>query len=212
MSPSDANSDRLVLTRSLAKGSGPAATRILSLKNSLGAGTYTLATYASTDLTLADFTVSSVPAGYAAEFAVGRTALTVTLNPETAYTAWRRSHFNSGAANTEFAADAADPDGDGRPNLLEYALGSDPTTSDTSSDPLLSLTPSFPHSLQLTFRRIADPALTYTVRVAASPSGPWDGVVFTSTGTDNTDGPLTVQDTAPLTSQATRFLRLFVTR
>ena len=190
----------------------PALYRYILLRNGSGSGTYTLATYDSTNLALGDFLVQGVPSGYSAEFTIGPTALTVTLSPETAYTAWRRARISSGTANTGFASDTADPDGDGRPNLLEYALGSSPTAADTEAALVPTLTPSDPRSLQLTFRRIADPALTYTVRAAASPSGPWDEVVFTSTGTDNTDGPLTVQDTVALTDQPGRFLRLFVSR
>lgn len=43
------------------------------------------------------------------------------------YAAWRATHFTSAElADALVAGDAADPDGDGRANLLEYALGTSP--------------------------------------------------------------------------------------
>jgi len=46
---------------------------------------------------------------------------------QTGYAAWRADHFNaSELADAAVSGDAADPDGDGRPNLLEYALGTLP--------------------------------------------------------------------------------------
>ena len=43
---------------------------------------------------------------------------------------WRQTNFGS-TANSGNAADGADPDGDGVVNLLEYAAGQNPTTTDT---------------------------------------------------------------------------------
>ena len=54
-------------------------------------------------------------------------AATVTLHDKPA-DAWRLDHFGADA-NTPAAADAADWDGDGAENLLEYALGLDPVQS-----------------------------------------------------------------------------------
>jgi autotransporter-associated beta strand protein len=47
----------------------------------------------------------------------------------TAIEAWRLIYFGS-SANAGNAADEADPDGDGIPNLVEFALGGDPTAAD----------------------------------------------------------------------------------
>lgn len=202
-------SDRLVIGRSLSRGTGPASTRILDLKSSLGSGTYTLATYTSTDITLADFNVTGIRPGYTADFTVGPTALTVTLAPDTAYTTWRRATLAS-ASNTGSATDLADPDSDGRPNLLEYATGTEPLAAEANQVTAIAATPA--NRLALTFNRIEDVYLRYTVQASASPAGPWDEVVFTSTGTDNLAGPITVEDTVSLADFSTRFLRLQVTR
>lgn len=49
----------------------------------------------------------------------------ITLNVANPQAAWRQTHFGS-ANNTGDAADAADPDFDGMPNILEYAFGLQP--------------------------------------------------------------------------------------
>ncbi len=46
--------------------------------------------------------------------------------------AWRQLHFST-AANLGTAADAADPDGDGISNTLEYIFGTSPTAANTST-------------------------------------------------------------------------------
>jgi hypothetical protein len=50
------------------------------------------------------------------------------------------------------------------------------------------------------------------VQASASAAGPWDEVVFTSTGASNLAGPITVEDNVSLADFPTRFLRLQVTR
>jgi hypothetical protein len=46
---------------------------------------------------------------------------------------WRRASFSTAAlADTNVSGDGADPDHDGLPNLLEYALGLSPTTADAT--------------------------------------------------------------------------------
>jgi hypothetical protein len=42
---------------------------------------------------------------------------------------WRTFHFGNNATNSSISGDFADPDNDGALNLLEYAVGSDPTIS-----------------------------------------------------------------------------------
>lgn len=50
---------------------------------------------------------------------------------------WRLTHFGS-LEETEETADDADPDGNGIPNLLEYALGSNPLVADDGKQPRVS--------------------------------------------------------------------------
>ena len=214
LSSADSTSDRLTLSGALVRGSGSASGRILDLNSAPGNGTYTLVTYASTDLTLADFTATRLASGQAADFAVGPTALTVTVAPASPFSDWRSSKFSS-ATNLGDAGDLADPDADGRPNLLEYALGSEPLASDSGASATVAADTALDR-LTLGFTRIADPALTYSVYAADDPSGPWSGdgseIVFISTGADNVAGPVDVSDSLPLSTHPRRFLRLVVSR
>lgn len=208
------SSDRLAITRQLSRGTGDATQRVLDLKFGARAGTYTLLTYASTDLTGSDFRVTGIRAGYAAEVTVGAGALTVTLAPLAGFTLWRSEKLGS-FTNLGSADALADPDADGRPNLLEYALGGDPLAVDPAAGPSVAADTTADR-LTLTFTRVADPALTYRVLAADDPSGPWAGegaqTVFTSAGAENVAGAVTVVDSVALSAGGRRFMRLSVTR
>jgi hypothetical protein len=100
-----------------------------------------------------------------------------------------------------------DPEKDGIPNLLEYAFGGDPLTSDPGILPRLSISN---NRLALTFQRTADPQLLYQVEAGddlALPSWP---VIWSSTGAANTSGQVIVQDIQTITGHPRRFLRLRV--
>jgi hypothetical protein len=105
----------------------------------------------------------------------------------------------------------SDADGDGTSNLLEYALGGDPLVPDRL--PLATMVRDG-DKLRFTFRRLADPQLTYEVQAAgdpgASPSG-WQ-TVWSSTGTENTAGLVTVEETLIEPFPRGRFLRLKIHR
>jgi hypothetical protein len=59
--------------------------------------------------------------------------LTLTTTPAVVpIEAWRLEHFGASAINPDVAGDAADPDGDGVNNLLEYSNGTDPLKADAS--------------------------------------------------------------------------------
>jgi hypothetical protein len=48
---------------------------------------------------------------------------------------WRFAHFGTNANDPSISGDLADPDGDGAPNLLEYALAADPNAAGTAGSP-----------------------------------------------------------------------------
>jgi alpha-L-fucosidase len=128
--------------------------------------------------------------------------------PLDARQAWRKAHFGQ-IANSGNAADAADPDHDGRSNLLEYAMGSDPQQPDAAPSGVFGKSPDGQH-LTLTFTGIADPALTYTVEAADSPNGPWTSI-WTSTGASNVADSVRVTDPELISNHIGRVLRLKVT-
>ncbi len=122
---------------------------------------------------------------------------------------WRMGLFGAPASSGE-GADEMDPDRDGLPNLLEYALGGAPLAGDGGERPQSGLAEGT--RLTLAFNRIADPALTYAVEAAGAVQGPWTPI-WSSTGAANTAGRVTVTDSVALNAGgASRFLRLRVTR
>ncbi len=125
------------------------------------------------------------------------------------YEQWRRAADRFTAVERAAAAiggKLADPDRDGLPNLLEYALGGEPRLPDPAFAPTLVPAAATP---TLRFQRVADPLLTYAVEASV------DLVAWTelwrSTGAANLNGPVEVADPAPLSPAAPRrFLRLRV--
>lgn len=109
------------------------------------------------------------------------------------------------------ATATGDPDGDGGTNFFEYATGRDPLKPDGAGLPALGRT-SDGGQLTLSFNRIADPALTYTVEASADLSAHSWTPVFESTGGQNIAGPVTLEDTQLIGSHVRRFLRLKITR
>ncbi len=129
--------------------------------------------------------------------------------PVTSVAQWRTLHFTPGTlANASLESsvwgDLADPDGDTLPNILEYALDTDPHVPAVADAPRSSRDSQ--GRLTLTFLR-ARTGITYVVEGSDSAGGPW-GAVATNPGT--VGEIVTVTDTAPLSADR-RFLRLRVT-
>jgi carboxypeptidase D len=145
----------------------------------------------------------------------------------TTITQWRALYFGT-TNNSGAAADNADPDGDGLPNLVEYALGLNPTHFDSSSElvPLIVQTDqaiwfggSFPRDLNPT-------DLTLSFQSANSmPASAWSNLATFSYGSGWT-GPGLVTETAvspnlvnvrivlpqPMSYATNAFLRLLIAR
>ena len=129
----------------------------------------------------------------------------VSAMPLTLVQQWRLAHFGT-SASAGTAADLADPDGDNLPNLLEYALGGNPLSPGDRIMPVIGRDGS--NHATLTFNRIADPNLKYSVQ-ATSDLLDWS-TFWTSTGQDNTAGSVSITDPEPVSSHARRYLRLRV--
>ncbi|MCX6969119.1 MAG: thrombospondin type 3 repeat-containing protein [Verrucomicrobia bacterium] len=120
---------------------------LAALRKSIMSGTYS-------DGTAFDFSVCTTPFLYSA--AITDQSVLAPYIADTGYlfssalgsaAPWRQQYFGT-AENAGSAADSSDPDGDGLTNAREYALGTDPTTSDTGG--LLGLAPAA-NNLSLTF-------------------------------------------------------------
>jgi hypothetical protein len=139
---------------------------------------------------------------------------------------WRLGYFGL-IANEGVAADTADPDGDGLVNLLEYALGGDPSSAFSTPFPAVGMDAASGR-LELKFNRFTDRTdLTLTVEGADNVAGPWTGLARSSGGSafvalvggvgiaeagTGLSRTVAVRDPFVASSSLRRFLRLRVTR
>lgn len=136
--------------------------------------------------------------------------------------AWRQARFGANAGNALIAGDAADPDGNGVSNLMEYALGAQAGVAANTFMPVIAYAGD---SMSITFSRpITVTDLTYTVQVSSdlvnwvdgSTYGPAGDSVNTaatsqiSRSVSNGFEVITVRDNVPTSSAARRFIRLAV--
>jgi hypothetical protein len=127
---------------------------------------------------------------------------------------WWQQNFGS-VSLSGYAAETADMDLDGIPNLIEYALGLSPSSANSSSANMTLDSVPQASNRHLRFTITKNPLatdLTYIVEITSNLANPgaWttDGTIIeTSTSTT-----LVVRDSNPLTSGAPRFMRLRVTR
>ena len=188
----------------------PTAASYSLMRSTVSGGPYT--TIAS-GLTATSFTDTAVTRGVTYFYYVtadgstgqGVPSAEVSAAPWSLLQAWRQQFFGT-TLNSGSAADTANPSGDGIPNLMKYALGLTPLSTNAAAKPLAVLTNG---CLQISFTRTNDPTLLYSVE-GTSDFSSWIPV-WSSTGSANTNGPVTVRDTnSPVSSSIRRFLRLKV--
>jgi hypothetical protein len=176
-------------------------------------GTPAVAGNVYTVLTASGGITGSVPAvqaptGWTATAAIVGNDLRVTIVATTALESWRYTYWST-IANSGNAANTADPDGDGLANLLEYALGGDPTVSNVSILPTVATTTSGSSTyLTLTFTPQRSD-VTYTVEASNNLSTWPDTTVLTGLAVGT---PTTHTDTVALGAGTKRFLRLKVSQ
>ncbi len=134
---------------------------------------------------------------------------------------WRTANFSAAdlqdpSKEATVWGDLADPDSDGRENLMEFALGLNPLGSEPQETALLSQTLSTGGNqyLTLTFNaRINEPTLQYLPEVSAD-NVTWSAtaVLITSTPVNTDFSRLTYRDPVAITSAAARFIRLRVVK
>lgn len=136
--------------------------------------------------------------------------LVLEYTPLTPFEAWQLAEFGPDAGNPLISGELADPDGDGSPNLLEYALATNPNLATVTSIVRDMVNVSGTDYLRLTI--LKNPAatdLTYTVETTGdlSETGSWSATdTFIEEDTATT---LIVRDTL---AGPSRFIRLRVTR
>lgn len=133
------------------------------------------------------------------------------------YDAWRFARFTTAQlADPLVSGDAADPDGDGLPNLLEYAFDTEPATADPASSAPLVGTAADRLTLAYTRPTIPPVDIGYVVEWSDDLLTWATGASVTETvsSTDNGAGTTTVltRSVATLSDTPRQFLRLRVTR
>ena len=108
------------------------------------------------------------------------TSVSLVFTPYTPTELWRQANFGVNWNNSSISADAADPDHDGLSNLLEYALGSNPNTSDASSVPQVSTSTG---KLKINFTRNTEATdVTASVMAADDMTSSWSEIARSVNG------------------------------
>lgn len=181
-------------------------------------------TAASVSGTFALGTVSSDPTGHsisnygALSLQQTGTSAALTFMPLTAQQLWQQQYFGLDWNNSAIAGNQADPDNDGISNLVEWALGLNPTKSDAV--PWTASTPGLPVQTMLTIggkgylslqvrRPTGRTGITYSAEVSSDLTN-WSAAVQEGTASANGDGSETVifRDTIPRDQAGKRFIRL----
>ena len=143
-----------------------------------------------------------------AEDSVTQKSYQITVTRETPYQTWARSVWG-----TNSVAELEDADLDGLPNLLEYAMGSDPRSGRQES----AVTPDLATVGNQTFLRISCPKgeASDVVLTAEATGDLGNPASWSSAGLvveEDTATRFTVRDSVPFESAQPRFMRIRVTR
>ncbi len=133
--------------------------------------------------------------------------------PGDGFDAWRQEVFAGGdASNDAVSGPQADPDGDGVANLLEYAFDGDPLTAYSARLPEQGVAQEGGDAfLEITFHRINADDLVYRVQATSNlnDAESWTEI-WVSTNHPFSGETITVRDTTPIQTGASRFLRVQV--
>jgi hypothetical protein len=131
------------------------------------------------------------------------------------YTQWTTSKFYSvGLTNANVSAPLGDPDGNGIPNLMKYALGMDPNVPSIAGLPQLSIITTNNNQF-LTLSYYPNPYATnleYVVEVSNDLINWNSGSGYTYQLTPNGQTPVVVSDWYPMSANIQRFMHLRVSQ
>ncbi|MDQ8185747.1 glycoside hydrolase family 43 protein [Pelagicoccus sp. SDUM812002] len=119
---------------------------------------------------------------------------------------WKTKHFGESPAEGITGNDD-DPDKDGRSNLVEYAIGTDPRVGDADPNGKIEVVDG---KLVWTFTQLADPALSYEVRSSVTPGDSVAAAIWSSSVGTNQAGPVEVKAEIPAETGGKVFLQLEV--
>lgn len=133
---------------------------------------------------------------------------TLTANFATPYNSWKKLHFGAQALNLGVSGDQLDPDHDNIPNLMEYAMGTDPNAANPNPAVIDAETVNDKQYLRMTVNKNPKATdITYVIEATSSLSNPeWSksDVIIEK----NTDILLIGRDREPIVVGGQRFLRL----
>ncbi len=130
--------------------------------------------------------------------------VTVTLTP---VNSWLSQKFGANAGNPAIAGLAADPDGDGLNNLLEYAFNSNPLAGEAAVFPTVEYDGV---NVTITYQRNLNASdLTWQVQETTDFTS-WNPASVTESILSTSGDTQTVQDAVPIGSAGLKFLRLQV--
>lgn len=122
---------------------------------------------------------------------------------------WRQSRFGANAGNAAIAGNDADPDRDGIPNQMEYALGTDPAEPSPSSLVFDTTTVSGQTYLRVSASKgAAATEAVMTVQTSGSTETGWN--TATTVIELNNATTLRVRDSIPIGTANSRYIRLWV--
>jgi hypothetical protein len=146
----------------------------------------------------------------------GTDSTTLQINVVAApYELWKQEKFTPAQlAQPGVAGELDDPDRDGTPNLLEYALGMNQNVASSSGLPVSGILGGY---LTLSFnRQKAATDITYQVEAVGNLNSSWveiwNSFNLPYGGGENPSDLVTVQDTVPVSDAPKRFMRLKVTK
>lgn len=151
--------------------------------------------------------VTGVAAGFNVSFSYNAGDYLMSFVPAT-FATWQQTHFTETEISGGQAGSQMDPDADGIPNLVEYALGLDPKAASTTGLPVAAVSGSY---LTMTVNKNPNATdVTYSVEV----TGNLGANSWSTAGTTvlvNNATTLVVRDNTTVGGANSRFMRLRVT-